>query len=143
MLLHGWPGSAFEFIQGEDPYSALCRRTVGLSCPSRTAIKILRESTSPAFHLIVPMEPGYGWSSPPPLDRGFTMDDCAELLNQLMVGLGYGEGYAVQVGDELQHPDGRRHSMLTAPTRQGGDIGSGLARLLAVKYDACKCININ
>ncbi|POY74622.1 hypothetical protein BMF94_2383 [Rhodotorula taiwanensis] len=100
LLLHGWPGSAFEFIQ---------------------AIKILRESTSPAFHLIAPMEPGYGWSSPPPLDRGFTMDDCAELLNRLMVGLGYGGGYAVQ----------------------GGDIGSGLARLVAVKYDACKCININ
>ncbi|GAA5965892.1 hypothetical protein JCM8115_000736 [Rhodotorula mucilaginosa] len=100
LLLHGWPGSAFEFIE---------------------AIKILRKSTSPAFHLIAPMEPGYGWSTPPPLDRGFNMNDCTALMNDLMVGLGYGDGYAAQ----------------------GGDIGSGLARLLAVNYDACKCININ
>lgn len=84
-------------------------------------IKILRKSTSPAFHLIAPMEPGYGWSSPPPLDRGFNMDDCARLLDKLMQGLGFGDGYVVQ----------------------GGDIGSGLARTLALKYDACKCININ
>ncbi|BGP55530.1 hypothetical protein JCM8202_000583 [Rhodotorula sphaerocarpa] len=100
MLLHGWPGSAFEFTE---------------------VIKILRKSTSPAFHLIAPMEPGYGWSSPPPLDRGFNMDDCTELLHELMLGLGFGSGYAVQ----------------------GGDIGSGLARLLAIRYDACKCLNVN
>lgn len=62
-------------------------------------IKILRKSTSPAFHLIAPMEPGYGWSSPPPLDRGFNMDDCTELLHELMLGLGFGSGYAVQVCD--------------------------------------------
>lgn len=67
------------------------------------------------------MEPGYGWSSPPPLDRGFNMDDCARLLDKLMQGLGFGDGYAVQ----------------------GGDIGSGLARTLALKYDGCKCINVN
>ncbi|BGP24824.1 hypothetical protein JCM10295v2_003744 [Rhodotorula toruloides] len=120
MLLHGWPvrlrssswlsggrltflrsqGSAFEFIE---------------------VIKTLRKSTKPAFHLIAPMEPGYGWSSPPPLDRGFNMDDCARLLDKLMHGLGFGAGYAVQ----------------------GGDIGSGLARTLALQYDACKCINVN
>ncbi|GAA5987786.1 hypothetical protein JCM11641_004929 [Rhodosporidiobolus odoratus] len=100
LLLHGWPGSAFEFIQ---------------------SVKFLRESTDPAFHLIVPMLPGYGWSDPPPLDRGFTMDDCARLLDKLIVGLGYRDGYAVQ----------------------GGDIGSGLARILAVHYDTCKAININ
>lgn len=91
------------------------------------------------------MEPGYGWSSPPPLDRGFTMDDCAELLNRLMVGLGYGGGYAVQVGGS-SHDTGLNETQgleLTPPVRQGGDIGSGLARLVAVKYDACKCININ
>ncbi|GAA5952748.1 hypothetical protein JCM10213_007918 [Rhodosporidiobolus nylandii] len=100
MLLHGWPGSAFEFLD---------------------AVKILRESTSPAFHLIAPMLPGYGWSSPPPLDRGFGMDDCARILDKLMAGLGYSEGYAVQ----------------------GGDIGSGLARILACEYDRCKVINVN
>ncbi|GAA5844559.1 hypothetical protein JCM11251_001633 [Rhodosporidiobolus azoricus] len=100
LLLHGWPGSAFEFID---------------------AINILRSSTDPPFHLIAPMLPGFGWSGPPPLDRGFGMQDCARLLDKLMVGLGYGNGYAVQ----------------------GGDIGSGLARILAVTCDRCKCINVN
>ncbi|BGP16444.1 hypothetical protein JCM10213v2_004446 [Rhodosporidiobolus nylandii] len=92
MLLHGWPGSAFEFLE---------------------AVKILRESTSPAFHLIAPMLPGNGWSGPPPLDSPFHLEDCARLLDKLMVGLGFGSGYAVQ----------------------GGDIGSGLARLLAVNFE--------
>ncbi|BGP40178.1 hypothetical protein JCM10449v2_004136 [Rhodotorula kratochvilovae] len=100
LLLHGWPGSAFEFVE---------------------VIKLLRESTNPSFHLIAPMEPGYGWSSGPPLDRGFGMFDCARLLDKLMTGLGYGDSYAVQ----------------------GGDIGSGLARILAVQYDGCKAINVN
>jgi len=65
------------------------------------------------------MEPGYGWSSPPPLDRGFGMSDCARILDKLMLGLGYPH-YAVQ----------------------GGDIGSGLARILALKHNAC-AINVN
>ncbi|GJN90554.1 hypothetical protein Rhopal_003566-T1 [Rhodotorula paludigena] len=99
LLLHGWPGSAFEFLE---------------------VVKILRESTTQSFHLIAPMEPGYGWSSPPPLDRGFGMFDCARLLDKLMLGLGFTDGYAVQ----------------------GGDIGSGLARILAIKHNA-KAIHIN
>ncbi|GAA5987820.1 hypothetical protein JCM11641_004940 [Rhodosporidiobolus odoratus] len=100
LLLHGWPGSAFEFIE---------------------SVKILRDSSEPTFHLIVPMLPGYGWSSPTPLDRFFSLKDGARLLDKLMVGLGYGDGYAVQ----------------------GGDLGSGLARLLAVKHAACKTIHVN
>jgi len=98
LLLHGWPGSAFEFVE---------------------VIRLLKESKSPSFHLIAPMEPGYGWSSPPPLDRGFGMSDCARILDKLMLGLGYPH-YAVQ----------------------GGDIGSGLARILALKHNAC-AINVN
>ncbi|GAA5895930.1 hypothetical protein JCM6882_005562, partial [Rhodosporidiobolus microsporus] len=100
MMLHGWPGSAFEFID---------------------VVNILRTSTDPSFHLIVPMEPGYGWSAPPPLDRGFELEDCARILNKLMGGLGYGGGYAVQ----------------------GGDIGAGLGRLIAAKYDSCRCVHFN
>ena len=71
-------------------------------------------------HLIAPMEPGYGWSSGPPLDRGFGMYDCARLMDKLMSGLGFADGYAVQ----------------------GGDIGSGLARTLALEHNA-KAINVN
>ncbi|GAA5856674.1 hypothetical protein JCM5353_002268 [Sporobolomyces roseus] len=100
LLLHGWPGSAFEFLE---------------------AVKLLRESTSPAFHLLVPNEPGYGWSSPPPLDRGFGTDDVSSILHKLMCGLGFETGYAIQ----------------------GGDIGSMLARKMALKYDSVKCIHLN
>ncbi|GAA5925284.1 epoxide hydrolase [Sporobolomyces koalae] len=100
LLLHGWPGSAFEFLE---------------------AVKILRDQTSPSFHLVVPMEPGYGWSSPPPLDRGFGTTDVANILHKLMVGLGFQAGYAIQ----------------------GGDIGSMLARKMALKFDSVKCIHLN
>lgn len=99
LMNHGWPGSALEFLE---------------------VVKILRQSTSPSFHLIAPNQVGYGWSSPPPLDRGFGMEDSARILHKLMTGLGFKE-YAAQ----------------------GGDIGSVLARMLAVKYDACRAINLN
>lgn len=90
------------------------------------------------------MEPGYGWSTPPPLDRGFNMNDCTALMNDLMVGLGYGDGYAAQVpSHSLGHKLVRNDKSWLTRREQGGDIGSGLARLLAVNYDACKCININ
>lgn len=104
LLLHGWPGSAFEFIEGKRSEGGKDSPSLpAISYPSiltphtYTAIKILRKSISPAFHLIAPMEPGYGWSSPPPLDRGFNMNDCTALMNDLMFGLGYGDGYAAQV----------------------------------------------
>lgn len=68
------------------------------------------------FHVIVPSLPGYGYSSGPPLDRDFTTEDAAGFLNDLMVGLGFGDGYI----------------------SQGGDIGSFLTRVLVVTSDSCK-----
>lgn len=81
LLNHGWPGSVLEYID---------------------TIKILRNSTSPAFHVICPDQTGFGWSSGPPLDRGFGMYDMARILDKLMVGLGFGSGYAVQVSGLLE-----------------------------------------
>ncbi|ORY64618.1 epoxide hydrolase [Leucosporidium creatinivorum] len=100
LLNHGWPGSLLEYID---------------------TIKILQNSTTPSFHLICPNQVGYGWSSGPPLDRGFGMYEMARILDKLMVGLGFGSGYAVQ----------------------GGDIGSVIARIMSVKYEGCKAINLN
>lgn len=68
------------------------------------------------FHVIVPSLPGYGYSSGPPLDRDFTTENCAAVLDKLMVGLGFGDGYI----------------------SQGGDIGSFLTRILVVTSDSCK-----
>jgi microsomal epoxide hydrolase len=68
------------------------------------------------FHVVVPSLPGYGYSSGPPLDRDFTTENAAAFLDDLMVGLGFGDGYI----------------------SQGGDIGSFLTRVLAVTSDHCK-----
>lgn len=72
-------------------------------------------STLP-YHLIVPSLPGYAFSSGPPLDKNFTNNDSARIIDQLMKGLGFVSGYV----------------------SQGGDIGSRVARLLGVYYDSCK-----
>jgi microsomal epoxide hydrolase len=72
------------------------------------------------FHIIVPALPGYAFSSPPPLDRNFTMLEVADMLNSLMLELGFGA---------------------TGYVAQGGDIGSRLARLLGAKHDACKAVH--
>lgn len=72
-------------------------------------------STLP-YHLIVPSLPGYTFSSGPPLDRTFTTTDIARVLDQLMKDLGFESGYVAQ----------------------GGDIGSRIARGLAVDHESCK-----
>lgn len=68
------------------------------------------------YHLIVPSLPGYAFSSGPPLDRDFGTGDIARVLDQLMKNLGFGDGYIAQ----------------------GGDIGSRIARHLAVDHESCK-----
>ena len=60
--------------------------------------------------------PGFGFSSRPPKDSEFRVEETAEVFDGLMRGLGYGDGYAVQ----------------------GGDLGSHISRVMAQKHDACK-----
>ncbi|KAL1999567.1 hypothetical protein VTN02DRAFT_4343 [Thermoascus thermophilus] len=103
MLLHGWPGSFLEFLPVMDR---------------------LRNSHTPEslpYHVVVPSLPGYGFSSQPPLDCDFRLEDVARILNRLMVSLGLGTGYVAQ----------------------GGDIGSKIARILAVEHANCKAVHIN
>jgi pimeloyl-ACP methyl ester carboxylesterase len=68
------------------------------------------------YHVIVPSLPGYTFSSGPPLDKDFGVQDAARILDRLMSMLGFGDGYVVQ----------------------GGDIGSRAARILATDYPSCK-----
>ena len=80
--------------------------------------------TTLPFHVIVPSLPGYGYSSGPPLDRQFRVEDIARYMDALMVGLGFGSGYIAQ----------------------GGDIGSFVARVLTATFDNCKtghCTSLN
>lgn len=62
----------------------------------------------------MPSLPGYAFSSKPPLDRDFQIQDIAGLMNSMMKGLGFGR-YVVQ----------------------GGDIGSKVARVLVAEFEDC------
>ena len=71
------------------------------------------------FHVVVPSLPGYTYSSGPPLTKDFKTEDMARIMDRLMVELGFGSGYAVQ----------------------GGDLGSAVARVMAVDHKACKAMH--
>ncbi|WWC64244.1 uncharacterized protein I303_106853 [Kwoniella dejecticola CBS 10117] len=106
ILSHGWPGAFIEFL--------------GL-------MEYLRERYTPAelpYHLIFPSTPGYLFSSPPPLDREFSVRDVGYLYNQLMEGLGFGSGTSGYIA-------------------QGGDVGSHITNELGRTYPDCKAIHLN
>jgi hypothetical protein len=75
LLIHGWPGSFYEFSE---------------------VIKPLTETGEQRFHCVVPSLPGFCFSSRPPR-RGWTVKDSARVLDRLMRTLGY-EEYMVQAG---------------------------------------------
>ncbi|KAL9112014.1 MAG: hypothetical protein Q9227_003634 [Pyrenula ochraceoflavens] len=98
VMIHGWPGSFLEFLPIFD---------------------LLREKYTPEslpYHVVVPSLPGYTFSSPPPADKNFQLQDAARLINKLGLSLGFSNGYVVQ----------------------GGDVGSRVARIIAVEHDACR-----
>ncbi|GAA2210963.1 epoxide hydrolase [Nonomuraea monospora] len=79
LLLHGWPGGVIEFLDLIGP----------LTDPGQDG--------GPAFHLVIPSLPGYGFSGPLP-GAGWTDGRTAAAMAELMARLGY-ERYGVQGGD--------------------------------------------
>ena len=79
LIQHGWPSSVFEF------YKLIDR----LAEPEG--------SNAPAFHVVAPSLPGYGWSQIP-RRRGVGPPAIADMWAQLMEGLGY-ERFAYHGGD--------------------------------------------
>ena len=79
LLIHGWPGSILEFL-------ALIE---SLTHP--------KDSDSPAFHVIVPSLPGFGFSGPT-TTPGWDPRRMAKALIVLMDRLGYSK-YGIQGGD--------------------------------------------
>ncbi|KAK5656640.1 hypothetical protein OQA88_4620 [Cercophora sp. LCS_1] len=80
-LLHGWPGSWFEFAEVLDLLAA--KHT---------------PSTLP-YHVIVPSLPDYGLSTRSDEDTSeLTMEGASEALNELMKALGF-DAYVAQGGD--------------------------------------------
>ncbi|KAJ7681842.1 Alpha/Beta hydrolase protein [Mycena polygramma] len=85
-------------------------------------LRILSNKYTPEtlpYHVIVPSLPGYGFSSGPQT-QDFKMVHVATIFNDLMLGLGFDKYVA-----------------------QGGDVGSGVARLLTMNHDSCKAIHVN
>ncbi|KAF8257162.1 Alpha/Beta hydrolase protein [Lactarius quietus] len=78
LFVHGWPGSFLEATK------VLPLLTAG-------------SADHPAFHVVAPSLPGYAWSEGV-LEKGFVVDNYAELFNKLMLSLGYTE-YVTQGGD--------------------------------------------
>src|SRR6202142_4337978 len=79
LLIHGWPDSIVEFLALIEP----------LTHP--------KDSHSPAFHVIVPSLPGFGFSGPT-TTRGWGPQRMAKALVVLMDRLGYSK-YGIQGGD--------------------------------------------
>ena len=82
VLLHGWPGSFFEFLHLVEP----------LAHPERFG-----GDAADGFDVVVPSLPGYAFSDRPA--RPIGPRTTAGHIDALMKGLGYGGGYLVQGGD--------------------------------------------
>lgn len=85
LLIHGWPSSVLEFIDVADP----------LAEPA---------DSKPAFHVVVPSLPGYGFSQTRP---GVSPRRIAALFAELMTRLGYprfiiqGGNWGSAIGTEM------------------------------------------
>jgi pimeloyl-ACP methyl ester carboxylesterase len=82
LLLHGWPGSVVEFLRVIGPLSDPRSHGGG---------------PAPAFDLIIPSLPGFGFSGPV-TEPGWGSRRIAGALAELMARLGYGR-YGAQGGD--------------------------------------------
>ena len=81
--------------------------------------QLLKDKYTPEtlpYHVIVPSLPGYTLSSGPPTSKDFGYQDAARVLDRLMSTLGFGDGYVAQ----------------------GGDVGSGVARVMGATSPGCK-----
>ncbi|WP_194837029.1 epoxide hydrolase family protein [Nocardia sp. XZ_19_369] len=82
LLLHGWPSSVVDFLDVIGPL---------------TDPKAHGAPDAPAFDLVIPSLPGYGFSGPV-TEAGWHDDRVAAALAELMARLGY-DRYGVQGGD--------------------------------------------
>jgi len=106
VITHGWPGSIIEFLKVIEPLSNPATHGGG--------------TDEPAFHLVCPTLPGYGFSDKP-TSRGWTVEKIAEAWSELMKRLGYKRYFA-----------------------QGGDWGASITTALAMQDpEHCRGIHLN
>ena len=102
VMTHGWPGSVIEFMGVID----------GLTNPVDPA--------APAFHLVLPSLPGYGFSGKPTA-TGWGVEKIGRAWGELMARLGYDQWFA-----------------------QGGDWGSIVTTAIGVqRVPGCIGIHLN
>jgi microsomal epoxide hydrolase len=100
VFMHGWPGSFIEFL------------------PMLSLIREKYSAKDLPYHIIVPSLPGYTLSTVQSIEKEWTLEDTARVINQLMLNLGFSKYLA-----------------------QGGDVGSFEAQIMAKEYDACAGIH--
>lgn len=108
VLTHGWPSTCYEFLD---------------------VVPLLTEpEEGPAFHVVVPSLPGYGWSGKP-TGPGWGVERIADAWVELMGRLGY-DDFVAQGGDwgslvsteiAVRHPSRLRGLHLTMPTAPSED----------------------
>lgn len=116
LLVHGWPGSVIEFIDCMEP----------LADPDAHGAP-----GAPAFHVVCPSIPGYGFSGPT-RGRGWDIRRISRAMDDLMGALGY-PTYAAAGGDwgatittDIARSDRAHHLLalhLTMPTGTPPDEG--------------------
>lgn len=83
VMTHGWPGSVLEF-----------RDVIGpLTDPEAHG-----GNAADAFHLVIPSQPGFGFSGKP-TETGWGVPRIADAWSELMRRLGYGGRWGAQGGD--------------------------------------------
>jgi microsomal epoxide hydrolase len=122
VLIHGWPGSVFEFTKVIDRFTN----------PTRFG-----GDANDAFHVVALSLPGYGFSGKPRVP-GFNPRKMAEVVAQLMARLGYSR-YGAQGGDwggiivrQLGHVDpthliGLHSNMCVAAAPAGDNPNEGVS----------------
>jgi microsomal epoxide hydrolase len=96
VFMHGWPGSFIEFL------------------PMLGLIQEQYSTKDLPYHIIVPSLPGYTLSTVQSVEKRWTLEDTACIINRLMLNLGFSKYLA-----------------------QGGDVGSFEAQIMCKEYDAC------
>ena len=113
LLLNGWPSSPIEYDKVIEPL------TRGAKAGN---------SAGPAFHVVVPSMPGYGFSDKP-RERGYNPERMAQVWAALMARLGYsryivhGSDWGISVATYLALADSAHISGLHLAGCPGGVIG--------------------
>ncbi|KAJ5094210.1 hypothetical protein N7456_010071 [Penicillium angulare] len=103
IFMHGFPSAFTDFLPMMD---ILAKKYTPETLP---------------YHVIVPSLPDYGLSGTRSQNIEMTLERSACIMNQLMVDLGFEDGYVAQ----------------------GGDLGSLIARIMSAEYEECRAFHLN